>query len=153
MPRIEDRLASAKMPLVIPDHLALADDQDALGVGSDLYTRPRMFVVHTVAVAVEAHQTAGADPGRTLRITVKAWLQRDQMRPLGFIGLPHALPGKIRMRVRSRPLQATFFEMLVEFGIVFDLRTGNEETAANTWFSTCPFSQPAAGVHAVGSNR
>jgi hypothetical protein len=74
---------------------------------------------------------AGADPGRTLGIAVKARLQRDQVRPLGFIGMPHALPGKIRMRLGSRPLQATFLQPLVEFGIVFDLRTGNEETAAN----------------------
>ncbi len=53
------------------------------------------------------------------------------MRPLGFIGLPHALPGTLRMRLGSRPLKTTFFEMLVEFGIVFDLRPGHEEATAH----------------------
>ncbi|AXO17028.1 MAG TPA: hypothetical protein DIV98_00610 [Oceanicaulis sp.] len=32
-------------------------------------------------------------------------------------------------------------------------RSGNRRRTTPTWFSTCPFSQPDAGVQATGSTR
>jgi len=48
-----------------------------------------------------------------------------------------------------------FIVSVIDHEFLLNLSRGVKKRwrASPTWFSTCPFSQPAAGVQAVGSTR
>src|SRR5271157_4464428 len=131
MPGIEDRLAAAKVPLMLPDYLAFPGDDDPTGIHPQLYRTPHMMTVDTVAVAIKAHQAAGAYPGRPLCITVKWLRQGEQMSLLCFKNLPHGLISQVGMWARLRPLQAALPEVLVQLAKIPDFGAGDKKTTTH----------------------
>ena len=94
---------------------------------------------------------------------VKAASDRHKLRPLLLKRLPDRLVRHLRMFMRLRIGDAFVEKPGVELLIALHPKPRREEALTNQanprlrggrlWFSTCPFSQPAAGVHAVGSTR
>ena len=77
-------------------------------------------------------------------------------RPLRPEHLPDGLVAYLRMRLRLGPGDAAVDEPGVQLVIARHTRTRGEKKRCRTvptWFSTWPFSQPEAGVHAPGSTR
>jgi hypothetical protein len=62
---------------------------------------------------------------------------------------------KLGMPMGVGMFQATVEQPGVHLLVAGKAQPGREEALAHqpTWFSTWPFSQPAAGVHATGSTR
>jgi len=79
----------------------------------------------------------------------------DELRPLLLEHLPAGPLETFGVCVRLGPGDDLVGEPGVQLvvGLDFNLGVKNCSRTRPTWFSTWPFSQPDAGVHATGSTR
>jgi hypothetical protein len=87
--------------------------------------------------------------------TVEAAAIGNELRPLLFEDRPDRLFGPLGVGVRCRPGEALVEKPGVQFVELLNRSRGVKKRSRTrpTWFSTCPFSQPEAGVQATGSTR
>ena len=141
---------------MLADDPAVLADHDAIGIGVDLDRPPDRARGHRVLVVVEAHQAGLGDRGRHRMESIEAAGIGHELRPFRLEHLPDRLFGQLRMAVR----------LGVGDALVDAARRSARRRLLNrsrgvkkrsrtspTWFSTCPFSQPDAGVQATGSTR
>ena len=155
MPRIIDRLAPAVAAAMFCDDNPVLANDDPVGVGMDLDRPTDRSGVHRVFVVVEANQ-AGLGDRRWHRMeAIEAARIGNELRPFCLEHLPDRLLGQLRMAVRLGIGDAFIGEPGVQLVIGFETQPRREKRSRTspTWFSTCPFSQPDAGVQATGSTR
>jgi len=79
---------------------------------------------------------------------------RHQLAALGFEGLPDRAVGQLGMLVRLGVGDASVEQPGIQLVVATRSRGVKKRSRTKpTWFSTWPFSQPDAGVQAVGSTR
>lgn len=150
MPRIVDRPITAEVPGMFSDDFITQTHDDPVGIGADLDGTPRRLGHDGIAVAVEADQ-AGSGHGMGGLVEAIEWCQhRLQGWPLDIQRLGNGQFLLLGTRVQRGPAQALSLEPPIE---LLDAGKGWKKRPRMvwTWFSTCPFSQPAAGEQAVGS--
>jgi hypothetical protein len=108
-----------------------------------------------VLVVVEPDEAGLGDRGRHRVEAVERSGIRHQARPLGLGHLPDRAIAYLGVRLRLGPSDAAVEQPGVELVVAREAQTRREQPprATPTWFSTCPFSQPAPGVQATGSTR
>src|SRR5262249_13728897 len=104
-----------------------------------------------VLVVVDPHQAGLGHRCRGPAIAVKRPPIADQARPLGLEHGKDRLVLELRMRLLLGIGDALVEQPAVEVVECPEPRSRHEQLL--TQVSTCPFSQPAPGVHAVGSTK
>ena len=155
MPRIVGDLAAPEAPGMLGDGLAVLADDDPIGVGPHVDRPPDGTGGDAVVVVVEAHQTGLGHRHLGGVEAVEGAAIGHQEGPLLLEHLPHRLALDRRMPPLLGVLDAPIHQPRVDLGVGAAPRDGHEQAAADapTCLSTCPFSQPAPGVHATGSTR
>ena len=163
MPRIVDRLAAAKAPLMLADDRTVLADHDTIGIGLDLDRPADGTRGDRVLVVVEAHQ-AGLGDRRLRRVEpVEGPGNLYQLWPLRLESLPDRAAGQLGMLVRLGVGDTSVEQPGVQLLVARHPQPRREETLAHhpdlvldprlREGRLCPFSQPEAGVQAVGSTR
>src|ERR1700752_721553 len=131
------------------DPPVLADD-DAVGVGVDVDRAADGPRAHRISVVVEPHEAGLRHRGRQRVEAVEADAIRNELRALVLERLPDRLPALLGVSVRLGPDDTLVDEPGVQLPVALDPQRWCEERSRTrpTWFSTWPFSQPAAGVQA-----
>jgi len=175
MPGIVDRLAAAEAAAMLAGDCALLADHNAIGIGLDLDRPSHGARGDRVLVVIEAYQ-AGLGDRRLRRVEPVEWPGNlHQLRPLRLESLPDRAVGQFGMLVRfgvgDTSIEQPGVQLLPRVRASRGPRTGSarhpqprgEETLAHhpdrvldprfREGRLCPFSQPEAGVQAVGSTR
>ena len=130
---------------------AILADENAIGIGMDLHRPTHSSGRHRVLVVVKAHRSLG-DRRRHGMEAVKASGVGNQLRSLALEDLPHCLLRELRMPMGLGVGDALSVSQAFN-SRVLEPQSGvkNRSRTTPTWFLTCPFSHPAAGVQATGS--
>src|SRR3954469_23567153 len=137
------------------DNPSVLADHDAIGVGVDFDWTPDCPGRYRVLVVVEAHQ-AGLRYRRLYRVeAIESACIGNELRPLRLKHIPDSLVSQLRMAMHLGVGDAFVEQPGVHLIVGLEPQTGvkNRSRTSPTWFSTCPFSHPDAGVQATGSTR
>src|SRR5262245_52707428 len=141
---------------MLADDPPVLADYNAIRIGMNLDRTPDRTGRHRVLVVVEAHQ-AGLRDRRLHRVeSIEPASIGNELRALRLEHFPDRLLGQLRMVMHLGVGDAFIEQPGVQFVKILEPQTRREEAFARTsptWFSTCPFSQPDAGVQATGSTR
>ena len=121
----------------------------------DLDRSPGRARRHRIFIVIEAYQARLGDRRRCRVEAVEPARIGHELRPFGLEHLPNRLPGQLWMMMRLGVGDAFIEQPGVQFVVALEPQPRREEALAGEpdLFSTCPFSQPEAGVQATGSTR
>src|SRR5215469_15837393 len=131
MPGIVGGLAATKAAAMLRDNLAVAPDDNALGINPHLRGAPRRFDRDAVAIVVEAHQAALRHRDFDLAEAVKRPPIGDQARPLGLEHLPNRLVALLGMHARAGLGETARFQPGIELGVVGKVQPRCEQALAH----------------------
>ena len=140
---------------MLSDDPPVLADHDAVGIGVNLDRSSHGAGCHRVFVVVEAHQAGLRDRCRYRVESVEPAGIGNELWSFRLEHLPHRLLGKFWVAMRLGVGNAFIEQPSVQLVVVLEPQPRREERSRTspTWFSTCPFSQPDAGVQATGSTR
>ena len=140
---------------MLGDNPAVLSDHDLVGVGVNLDWASDRAGAHRVFIVVETDEAGLRHRGRQGVEAVEPAAIGNESRPLFLEDLPDRSIRPFGMGMGLRKDQTSVEQPGVELIIAFEAGLGmkNRSRTSPTWFSTCPFSHPDAGVQATGSTR
>src|SRR5579884_764622 len=130
MPGIIGGLAPAEAAGMLADDLAVAPDDDPLGVDAQLRGAPRRLGRDAVAIVVETHQAALRHRNLDLAEAVEWTAILDQAGPLGLEDLPDCLVALLRMRALARLGEAARLQPGIQLGVIAEVQSRREQVLA-----------------------